>query len=694
MSRRAKVKRAESGASEVSDFTSDLLENLKGEFKNNLKRSSNQPSKENKLSLSLLSDAIQNSNGNPNNISDEVFIFNHIINCTKALVEVIENKTSDKEKDDEEKKKKSLFYSGLLDHIGIMVKATMLPSTSDTTQVSAAASTKSNSADEREVGGGVFNNDIDRMFLTSHSLMTFPLLASNDSFIASKKAPLLHYTVFNSNDINLVKAVYFSNPDAIKTPDKDGALPLHWATLGTNTTILQFLLEKYPAAAGEVDTAGYIPLHWAVNQDRPCMEVYKVLLNAYPQGASFISPKNGTLPLHWCVNRPHPDLHLVKELITAHSAGLRTPCRDGWLPLHYCVNHGKISLDVLKLLLSRYPSAVMFKNEDGQLPVHRLLDRDDSSKKALKMLLEVSPECLVVPDAEGYVPLHIALDGSNPPSWRLIKLLLETAPDAIKMKTNRHFLPLHIAMKMNDSHGGEVNVNAPTAPVEPDEPLSDDEYNQETIDRLNANRYLSIIQELTSMYPEAVHDVAIDVIPTEATVPDLYTYTGDWKKSRWTPMSRAISKGKHSPIALLLRPFQKQKKAGLKSAASALVGAGRLGGPLVTAVQSGGQKLGPIVQKGEKVPRRPPPRAKKEAQHSHRHEAATDQKEQDREVTSKDMATENRSKPRIYTAEMRAANDFDDNDVSMIVEDENALKFNLDGGGSSKRFDLLSPGQC
>ena len=49
------------------------------------------------------------------------------------------------------------------------------------------------------------------------------------------------------------------------------------------------------------------------------------------------------------------------------------------------------------------------------------------------------------------------------------------------------------------------------------------------------------------------------------------------------------------------------------------------------------------------------------------------------------MAEENKAQPRIYTADMKAAGFYDDNDVS-IIDDDNALKFNQDG--SSNRLNI------
>jgi ankyrin repeat protein len=332
--------------------------------------------------------------------------------------------------------------------------------------------------------------------------------------------------------------------------------------------VAQCLLDTHPAAASLPDSAGYLPLHWAVNNDSVDMSVIKSLLQKCPSAASTPSSKNKTLPLHWCVNRSEPNLALVKELITSYPEAISTPCDHGWLPLHYCVNRAKVSLTILRLLLDRHPAGASHRNSDGQMPLHRLLDRYEPNRKAVKWLIEAEPATLKACDSEGYLPLHVALDGSKPPSWRLIKLLLQHAPQTVQITTLDGFLPLHIAMKMQDRFG---NPTPPSVASSGNNQLDDDKdhasgdgqsaLEREAALKLNQNRYLSIVQELVTLYPEAVHLSAVDIIPVkEGADPD--TWEGQWRKSRWTPYSRALAKGKQTPIAKLLRPYKKKTGGG------------------------------------------------------------------------------------------------------------------------------------
>eukprot|EP00603_Paraphysomonas_imperforata_P004444 CAMPEP_0114431960 /NCGR_PEP_ID=MMETSP0103-20121206/10895_1 /TAXON_ID=37642 ORGANISM="Paraphysomonas imperforata, Strain PA2" /NCGR_SAMPLE_ID=MMETSP0103 /ASSEMBLY_ACC=CAM_ASM_000201 /LENGTH=767 /DNA_ID=CAMNT_0001601593 /DNA_START=113 /DNA_END=2413 /DNA_ORIENTATION=- len=510
-------------------------------------------------------------------ISDECFLFTHIVDCVKALQEVTEANRlaqtgSSKAQVNTPTKggggggtsstgdATSLpLYAGFVTQIERSMKDLVHPA-------SAAF------ADSSPPTSSPLNNSLNRCVATVHALSAFPSLTQTEPDQAtSKKLPLLHFAAYNAHSLDAVKALYYSNPDNIRARDKTGALPLHWAILNKESPeVTQFLLDAYPEAASEPDNAGYLPLHWAVNNDAVNMTIIKSLLQKCPSAASTPSTKNKTLPLHWCVNRSEPNLALVKELVVSYPDAIHTPCDHGWLPLHYCVNRAKVSLTILRLLLDKHPSGVSHRNSDGQMPLHRLLDRYEPNRKAVKWLIEAEPATLKACDSEGYLPLHVALDGSKPPSWRLIKLLLQHAPQTVQITTLDGFLPLHVAMKMQDrfgnpsaasitSSGGGNNQDEGVSHDKADNTSSDGQsaLEREAAMKLNQNRYLSIVQELVTLYPDAVHQPAVDIVPVKDGVnPD--TWEGQWRKSRWTPYSRAMGKGKHTPIAKLLRPYKKK----------------------------------------------------------------------------------------------------------------------------------------
>jgi hypothetical protein len=85
-----------------------------------------------------------------------------------------------------------------------------------------------------------------------------------------------------------------------------------------------------------------------------------------------------------------------------------------------------------------------------------------------------------------------------------------------------------------------------------------------------------------------------------------------------------------------------------------------------------------------KAPRRPPPRTKKDSKSQPADDGAKIEAENQAKIESEQklaleaqaMAIENKEVPRIYTADMKEAGFYDDNDVSVIDDDEGGLKFN------------------
>ena len=186
-------------------------------------------------------------------------------------------------------------------------------------------------------------------------------------------------------------------------------------------------------------------------------------------------------------------------------------------------------------------------------------------------------------DKEGYLPLHVALDGCHPPRVSLLRLLVHSCYASVKHKTLDGYLPLHLAMKMEDGPEGEGEEEEGGGEEGGTSPL------------------LSVIQELICLYPESVHEVAVDVSPLQEGA-DSTTWKGPWRKHRWTPMSLALSKGRNSDLAKLLRPYRKRNQKGLSgTTASSTAGAGGGGG--------GGTIMKESTSQVQLVasPRQPPP---------------------------------------------------------------------------------------
>lgn len=241
---------------EVSSFTRQLLRDLKEQFVDGRSASSSVQkasgllgltaqqqqqvqtqcqTKRDALGMSML--LARNSQlpaeTDTGSISDECYLFTHIVDCVKSLMEITESKrkpsqiestpTPTKPSTTSSNSNSSILYSGFLSHIEKVIKEVLLPSS----EIFADCSTSPQ------------NDSLNRCVLTIHSLAAFPSLTQPEANSqVAKKLPLLHYAAYNAEALDLVKAVHYSNPENIRSRDKTGALPLHWAILNKQVRAL------------------------------------------------------------------------------------------------------------------------------------------------------------------------------------------------------------------------------------------------------------------------------------------------------------------------------------------------------------------------------------------------------------------------------------------------------------------------
>jgi hypothetical protein len=185
-------------------------------------------------------------------ISDECYLFTHIVDCVRSLMEITESKKKPKEastsvpttasKGDGHSHNtpavsdSSLLYSGFISHIERVVKDLLLPSS----EVFLDCATSP------------INDSLNRCVTTAHCLTALPTLSTTDSSEhGAKKLPLLHYAAYNTQSLDLVKLVLHSNEGGVRGRDKAGALPLHWAILNTQVSREGAGREQEGAGAGE-----------------------------------------------------------------------------------------------------------------------------------------------------------------------------------------------------------------------------------------------------------------------------------------------------------------------------------------------------------------------------------------------------------------------------------------------------------
>lgn len=400
--------------------------------------------------------------------------------------------------------------------------------------------------------------DLSRKDISVHILTKFPELAMQKMKEEEVEVPLMHYAVYNSREVELIRSLAEISTDSLLLTDSNGALPLHWAGVNNPTIPLlykhdihSFILEKCPTSIFHEDDEGLLPLHWAVNHDSPDVTLVTQLVELSRESVSKPSNK-GHLPLHLAVNRAQPVLEVVVYLLECYPEGIRVPCQQGWLPLHYCVNRADVNLSILKILVDRYPEAVNYRSDIGQLPIHRLLNRSSPAKRAAKYLIQTDPSTLRVADNEGYLPLHTLLSAPEPPASSLVKLMIHSSYSTVRERTNDGWLPVHLAMKLSE--------HIPPDGDEATDPIVKrvlETQNSDVKTSLPLQRVVAILQELLSIYPESLDEYVVDMIPLENNSERPISQLS-WKKIRWTPMSYALAKGKNSILARALRPFRKK----------------------------------------------------------------------------------------------------------------------------------------
>ena len=127
-----------------------------------------------------------------------------------------------------------------------------------------------------------------------------------------------------------------------------------------------FILPIHPIIIAQVTNGdGDLALHWAVRQNP--VEVFRALLDAYPQGAQ-VTDRDGDLALHMAAATQAP-VEVVRALLDAHPQGVQATNNGGRLPLHEAAEN-LAPVEVVRALLDAYPQGAQVMDNDGHLAMH------------------------------------------------------------------------------------------------------------------------------------------------------------------------------------------------------------------------------------------------------------------------------------------------------------------------------------
>ncbi|KAL9184835.1 hypothetical protein ACHAXT_002612 [Thalassiosira profunda] len=207
-------------------------------------------------------------------------------------------------------------------------------------------------------------------------------------------------------------------------------LPLHKAcVLSPPPSIVQSLLQAFPAGVARADQDGWLPLHCACFYAAPAATI-EALINADPKAAQK-KDDDGRLPLHYACLKGAPET-VVSRLLGAHVKGALAKDNDGRMPLHHACS--KAAPDgVIETLVRLGPKAAQSKDNNGRLPLH-LACKKGITKHALTVLLQVYARGAAAKDDQEKLPVHHACQsGSCSPA--AVLALLDAHPESIHART-------------------------------------------------------------------------------------------------------------------------------------------------------------------------------------------------------------------------------------------------------------------
>lgn len=210
-------------------------------------------------------------------------------------------------------------------------------------------------------------------------------------------------------ELGFVRILVWKDPAMVRTPSKEGVLPLHYALQrGISPQAVQLLVEKYPES-----------LH-------------------------LTCPETGCNALHMAVARHEdPSLAIVQNLIAQRPQLLQETDLDGSLPIHVAVSH-KQPLEIVRFLVEQKPESLEAANNNGSLAVHIAVSQDLPSVPIVEFLVQKCPGSLDMADMAGALPLHVAA-ACETPSPELIRLFVQHRPDSVRQCDKQGRLALDVA---------------------------------------------------------------------------------------------------------------------------------------------------------------------------------------------------------------------------------------------------------
>lgn len=199
---------------------------------------------------------------------------------------------------------------------------------------------------------------------------------------------LVHYLVSsrrrNPTPVSILDALVTAYPMALSHADpRGGRLPLHMAvflpfcsasSFSSRLELVKYLTDAYPPALQVQDKEGNLPLHYATMLHGS--DMIQVLLKADPDACKMRNSRD-RYPLHLLCDRYLDDdgaafIHQddVQACVDAFPSALQGLDRFGRTPLHLACNAEHLwRWDILNVLIQGYPPALLMKDKIRKTPL-------------------------------------------------------------------------------------------------------------------------------------------------------------------------------------------------------------------------------------------------------------------------------------------------------------------------------------
>ena len=202
----------------------------------------------------------------------------------------------------------------------------------------------------------------------------------------------------NTEFIESIKCLLQAYPESLSSRTSKGDLPLHneWACIHLSS----YLIKEYPQWIKIMDKRDRLPLHYAVMTRNKT--IVDQCITAFPDGLKQKTVQH-YLPIHFATT--YFDKEVLDLCMKKYPEGLRQKTYDGNLPIHYAIEHGySVLKESFSEMIDTYPESAKQKNHDGDLPLHLILRQEQYRLSDIKKLLKIYREGIHVENNTSKLP--------------------------------------------------------------------------------------------------------------------------------------------------------------------------------------------------------------------------------------------------------------------------------------------------